>query len=460
MKPFARSIPGVLVPLLAFGLFAIAQTGGAELPPVEEIKVPTPAYARYLEVRQAARAMRSAGDMDGLEALARQLRQSKERLDGGTWLLSTFYDNAVYVPKEEPKQQEAMDFYTRWAKERPGSITAQICLARALSRYAWNARGSGWADTVTDDGWRRFGERLDQSWAVLQEARKLPETCPGWTEAAQTVALGQGWDPRDYFKMVNAAIEAEPTYGKYYTSGCYFLFPRWYGEPGDFEKWIAEHADRATSDKRDWQYARLVWMAERNRMDEEMVFAPGRLDWERTRRGFTDWLQADPENLMVHFQFLRLALLANDRETVRAQFDYLGGRNFPPAWDDKDQYEAARAFAYHDGPNPLLPDAETHASANPLTIDPQVASWLTLGAKLFNGFFGGLLAGILLFILASQRRRPGAGVLFGLICPVLGTLLGTLSTGLVGAAMWFYFRRLRLEHPPALKWPAGWVVFL
>lgn len=449
---------------LTFGLLLIApllpaSAGEApQLPPLTEVKTPTPAYARYETVLAETRRLRKAQDFVGLEALAAHLRQSKETLDGGTWLLSTFYDQAIRVPKEEPEQQAAMDFYERWAKEHPESITAQVCLARALTRYAWNARGSGWANTVTDEGWRLFEERLARAWTVLEGAEDLAEKCPGWTEAAQTVALGQGWETADYFKMVDAAIAQEPTYGRYYTNACYYLFPRWYGETGDFEKWIAQQADHAPADHRDWQYARLVWMADRNQMASEMVFAPGRLDWNRTQRGFEIWLQQDPDNLMVRLQYLRLALLANDRAMARAQLDLIGGQYFPAMWKDEAQFEAARQFAYADGVNPLLAKKSKPVAAPPL--DDESRAWFALFIRLFTRLCGGLLAGVLLLILAIQRQRAGLGIAALFASLVVGTLLGTLATGLVGATLWFYFRRQRPEYPPSLNVPPGWLIFI
>ncbi|HEY5793087.1 MAG TPA: type II CAAX endopeptidase family protein, partial [Chthoniobacterales bacterium] len=347
-------------------------------------------------------------------------------------------------------------FYQRWAAERPRSITAQVCLIQALTSYAWRARGSGWADSVTEEGWRLFGERLDQAADVASRAKELPEKCPGLVHAAQKVALGQGWDRAEYFDMVDPAIAAEPTFGSYYTSACYYLFPRWYGEPGDFEKWIAAQAAAYPPAERDRQYARLVWLADRNSMPEEMVFAPGRLDWERARRGFAEWLQAEPDSLIVRMEFTRLAVLADDRETARAQFDLTGGQYFWGVWRKESRFEGARQFAYAEGPNPFREESDEP----PVHFDEKTRQWVQLGLRLINGFCGGFLAGGLLLLLAIQRKRPWAGVGAGLLSLLLGTAFGTLATTLAGAALWFYLRRQRLEHPPSVGGPPAWLTLL
>ncbi len=453
MKTFAiRLLCAVL------GWIVVGFASASELPPAEAVKVLSPAYARYLDVVSRTKQLRKAGDTAGLEALAAELRQSRDALDGGTWLLSHFYGTAVLIPDEEPAAGEAMMFYETWAKERPENITAQVCLAKALTSYAWTARGTGWARTVTPEGWRLMEERLDRAWDVLERAGELEEECPGWFEVGQSVGLGQGWEREDYLGFVQDAIAREPTYGRYYTNACYWLLPRWHGEEGDFEKWIAEQADSQPEDKRDWQYARLVWMANMMPVKKELVFAHGRLDWERTKRGFEAWLASDPENLNVRFQYTGLALLAGDRETARAQFDVTGGKYFPGTWKDVAQFEQARKFAYEGGVNPRA--AQKPQPKPRREITPEAKAKVALILRVAGGFMGGALAGACLLVLAMQRRETTAGVVALLASLVAGAAFGTLATLVPAAALYLFLRRKKLTHPPELFPPSGWMVLL
>lgn len=327
---------------------------------IEPVKLVSPLASDNYGVFAETKRMREEQDTAGLEALARKLRETRDSLENGYWFLSTFYDAAVRVPKDPDGEKQAMEFYEKWAKDRPQGVTAQVCLASALVRQAWNARGSGWANTVTEEGWRLMAERLARAKEVLDRANTLEEKCPGWYAVAQSVALGQGWDRDKYMSMVDEAIGKEPTYGQYYTNACYWLLPRWHGEEGDFEKWIASKADAQPPEKRDVQYARLVWAADRMAVRGEVVFGPGRLDWARAKRGFEQWIRETPHyDLPLRFEFTRLALLADDREAARAQFDVTGGKYYAPAWNGKvDVFEAARLYAYSGGPNPLRAASE------------------------------------------------------------------------------------------------------
>jgi membrane protease YdiL (CAAX protease family) len=433
-----------------------AQVRAETYPPAEPVTSLSPAFDRCEAMKNRVRELRRERDTAGLEAVAGELRANKDSLDGGTWFLTHFYRTAVGVPDEEPAASDAMAFYEAWAKDRPDNITAQICLADALVTQAWNARGGGSADTVTPEGWEVMQERLDRAWSVLKRARDLEPMCPGWFEVAQNVALGQGWGRDGYFALVDEAIEREPTYGKYYTGVCYWLLPRWHGETGDFEAWIAGQADRYPEDQRDEQYARLVWMADRMPVGGEIVFAPERLDWPRARRGFESWLARDPDNLNVRFQFTRLALLADDRETARAQFEITGGKYAPSGWRNPREFEQARQFAYEGGLNPLKMEKRDLQRI----ISPQAQQTLAKVFRYAAGLIGGTIAGLCLLWLALQRCSLPAGLAALFASMLLGTAFGTLATLIPAAILYLFLRRKHLVHPPPVAATRGWIIAL
>lgn len=453
---FLRSRRLAAFALLALGC-AAAPLRAENLPPAERVDSPTPASARNQAVITETRRLLEKGDIDGLDALANELRKNREQLDGGTWILSTFYDCAVEVPEEYEPGTAAVAFYEKWVRDRPQSLTARVCLASALTSYAWNVRGSGWADSVSEERWRLFRERLARARKVLEDAESQPDRCPGWFAVAQRVALGQGWDRVKYRRLVGDAIRFEPTYGEFYTNTCRWLLPRWYGEPGDFEQWIADEADTYPPAQRDRQYARFVWMADRLRMNSEMVFAPGRLDWARTKRGFAGLLEEKPGNLVVQFEFLSLALLAEDRETAREIFRATGGKYLPSMWSEK-RFEDARQFAFAEGPNPLRTSTGTKAEIP--SISPEIVAGIKLGLRLASGFFGGLLAGVCLLVIALRRKAAWPGVVALLACLVVATPFGTAATIFPAAFFWLFLRRRPASLPPEIAAPPGWVGLL
>jgi Fur family transcriptional regulator, ferric uptake regulator len=53
-----------------------------------------------------------------------------------------------------------------------------VALAAAYLRFAWKARGGGYANKVVPEGWKTFRERVQRTQEVLEEPRSLPAKDP------------------------------------------------------------------------------------------------------------------------------------------------------------------------------------------------------------------------------------------------------------------------------------------
>jgi hypothetical protein len=98
-------------------------------------------------------------DFAELDQMADAARSSKARFPGGGWKLSRFYE--AVKPNGGGYQTDAdwknhIELLQRWTAARPQSATARVALAEAYLRYAWAARGAGYANTVTDQGLAAF----------------------------------------------------------------------------------------------------------------------------------------------------------------------------------------------------------------------------------------------------------------------------------------------------------------
>jgi hypothetical protein len=119
-----------------------------------------------------------------------------------------------------------------WQREDPGYAG---CLVRGqtLIEWAWEARGTGWAFTVTPEGWRLFDARLRRARAELEEALRLNPS--GWVAHASllTVAMGLGL-PRAYLEEhFHKAVGLRPRYHGAYSGKLLYLKPRWHGTPAE-----------------------------------------------------------------------------------------------------------------------------------------------------------------------------------------------------------------------------------
>ena len=189
----------------------------------------------------------SVDNFEWIDREAARLRVSKDRLPGGYWKL-----RALFRTLESPVVRgEATDAdweahiakIERWSKSRPTSITPQVLLVNAWENYGWKARGTGFSNTVSDDGWKKFHSRVEKATNLLTESARLEEKCPEWYLAALTIARSEGWERAEMEHLFAEGTALEPTYYYLHQAKAGFLLPRWYGNEGEWEQFAETAAN-------------------------------------------------------------------------------------------------------------------------------------------------------------------------------------------------------------------------
>ncbi|MDB5319113.1 MAG: hypothetical protein JWN40_744 [Phycisphaerales bacterium] len=108
-------------------------------------------------------------------------------------------------------------------------------------KAAWQARGGGWANTVTDDGWKSFFDHLSKARDYLTKAQQLRPDLPEAATEMIAVAMGGGSrlneKERDWFdRAVKAQLDYYPAYHSYVWS----IYPRWGGSHQEMFKFGLE----------------------------------------------------------------------------------------------------------------------------------------------------------------------------------------------------------------------------
>ncbi|MEM1444736.1 MAG: hypothetical protein AAGF84_01665 [Planctomycetota bacterium] len=112
----------------------------------------------------------------------------------------------------------------------------EMMLGRFYDERAWDARGGGWAHTVTPEGWEGFHQNLDLARDHLTAAHQLRPDTPEAATRMIRVCLGDSdfgnndaarlAEARDWFdRAVAARFDYLPAYRAYRQ----LLQPRWYG---------------------------------------------------------------------------------------------------------------------------------------------------------------------------------------------------------------------------------------
>lgn len=198
-----------------------------------------------------------------LDCLGDGARSGKERFPGGVWKIHILYQG-LEVPVQYPQHATREDWnilmqrLLRWEVARPKSITARVAMAWAYIGYAWDARGNGMGNTVSESGWKLFSERTTEAKRILDEAATLSTKCPEWYTAMQAVAQNQGRDAAQARVIYDEAIKFEPDYYYYARNLANYLLPKWSGEPGDTEKFMEEAADHIGGKRGDILYFQVA----------------------------------------------------------------------------------------------------------------------------------------------------------------------------------------------------------
>jgi len=282
-----------------------------------------------------------------LDCLANHARSGKERLPGGSWKIHLLYLGLRQpVPYPVHATQEDWTHHLqrlqRWVNTQPESITARVALALSYLEYASDARGTGYANTVSDSGWKLFEQRTDEAKRILEEASTLATKCPEWYVAMQMVSLNQSWPVTQARALFEEANKFEPEYYTYARDLAYYLLPKWSGEEGDTEKFVQEIADRTGGDKGDILYFQVAAAS-------YVICGCNdnpHLSWDRIKRGF----EASEKRYGVSMENLnRIAYLASyfgEHDPIYADkiFTRIGNQWDAETWGKKEDFERIKGW--------------------------------------------------------------------------------------------------------------------
>lgn len=258
-----------------------------------------------------------AGDFAALDKMATEFRESRKTLSTGRWYLDALYSeiNSLERDQFDDAWIARIDQLKEWSKKSPESVTAKIALVHVLRGYAWKARGSGWANSVSEDGWRVMGERMNEAETVLNS---VETKTPDWYSAAQLVALGQSWSNKKYDRMMQECQLKYPDYDSVILAKSYWLQPRWNGEEGDAEKFVESEAAKRSTVDGDILYGRCCLWLDRQLGD---VFGETKLQWPRTKKGLLALRGKYPKSYALSGETSILAMEKNDMDTATKAFE-------------------------------------------------------------------------------------------------------------------------------------------
>jgi hypothetical protein len=180
-------------------------------------RLPPPPASEPLEAAFAThmKALLLQENFAELERIANKARNGRIRHSGGVWQILDFYE-AVADPAGTPVAvgdwNDTILLIKKWIAAYPESVTARLALANSYYDQGWDARGSGYANTVGDDAWKLFYQNMELSKSTPFDAATLKEKDPFWYHEMQRIGRSEGWEKAQVREVFDKATAFEPTY--------------------------------------------------------------------------------------------------------------------------------------------------------------------------------------------------------------------------------------------------------
>ncbi len=211
------------------------------------------------------------------------------------------------------------------------SDVAYSIQAALYYNYAWRARGGGYADKVTEEGWKGFRERLsvaiqaaEKAWSLNPKNTRIPTLMIKLAEATQ--------QPREEMERWFAkAMELEPN--NYNACQCklHYLYPQWYGSPEEMiqfgrecvesEVWtgtvpliLVEAHDQISLYIRDKEKRKAYWK------QPEV--------WKDIASAYDRFFERNPDGIGWHHNYAWYAYLCEQWDTLNQELKLLGDVNY------------------------------------------------------------------------------------------------------------------------------------
>ena len=306
---------------------------------------------------------------DTIDMIADRARSTKKRFVGGFWYLHAIYTGLGELRQGttrsgEVEWQQHIDRLKRWVAQRPNSVTARIALADSYIGYAWNARGSGTADTVSEDGWQVFHDRLELAGQTLKDAYALPTKDPEW----YLVMLGLVRDLSGSKEMMAAtfdkALAFEPDYYYYDQVMADSLQEKWLGEKGDLAAFAEKAADQLGGDRGDIVYYEIARQVNCNCGEDQDLHG---LSFPRIKRGYIALEKQYGVSLEHLNKIAYLASVGGDPLYANEIFGRMQDNWDPDTWKSQSYFETAKAWAKEGAQAKLIEDAIKSADENAKT---------------------------------------------------------------------------------------------
>lgn len=288
------------------------------------------------------------GDWDEVERLYAQARMDTQRSREGSYAACLFARGVTRKRAgEELADFEAKVAKTRdWVRRRPESALAPAIHVEALLDLAWFYRGSGYANTVSEQRFEEFRAKLEEAFAYTSSHLDVMEKESFYTRPLLTLLRGLNVDAQRQMEVARRAMRKEPGDECIYLRVVESLLPKWGGSPEQLEAWVRESMRGLPEAAALMRYARLYDNAASSGY-QQALFRSSLARWPLMRDGLRQILIESPDSRYWKNRLAYFSCMAQDRDIAIPALEAIEAEPDFNAWGSAGQrtYEACRRWS-------------------------------------------------------------------------------------------------------------------
>lgn len=215
-----------------------------------------------------------------------------------------------------------------WSLASPKSTAPLLALASFDHAYGWQARGSGYAATVTDEGFALMRERVEHARQALEKMPPAARLDPQWYGLMLHVGLSQGWPEDGFNDLFNQAIQLFPEYVDFYYTKATYYSPQWHGSTEQLVAYMNE-VSQTKHHISPGLYARMYRFVDRA---AKVNFNNGTVSYPKLKESYEYLLREFPTD-WIRNPYARYACIAGDWPVVRTQLRLIGEHTTDTVWN-------------------------------------------------------------------------------------------------------------------------------
>ena len=243
--------------------------------------------------------------------------KTKSRSFDGSWNLHLFYEGlmgAISSNNSDERFRQQLNRIEVWIQKNPESTNALIAKALLLDRHAWKARGGGTSDTVTDNGYKIFNERLGEAYRILAQIKTRDN--PLFYLAFQKISTGLSMPKENYYELISEGSKRFPEFEPIYTTTVWHLSPKWYGDANEWQNYRDSVVSMAALHRKEELYYFIsAYGFKFNRVTHQAQ----NTDWKTFKNGGEKWLALYPSANRQEYICI-LACIEADKPTAIRYF--------------------------------------------------------------------------------------------------------------------------------------------